>query len=273
MADERKPVGTFFGTPVYVDDMADRVTFGETKYPAFDGYCDEHIEPFPLAKGCPGCIANEPMRDMVMIAEDCSDGPIGDVKAVTKPTYAVSTKSDPPRTGKTVTTTSWSDMLQSQPVREAMQWTEDANTEPVPMRNHAYQRAVEEQPLGCSEYEQTEATQLVADPMDRVVDGLTVSECLARYEVRQRESLMPYDDRYWDMKRDPHLFPKGRRDEGDPSWGPYERERNVPRGFRLNDAQLTAAKSAWSTALKRKQQEAREGERVSVVRERDEDGE
>lgn len=77
-----------------------------------------------------------------------------------------------------------------------------------------------------------------ADPMERAVDGLTVRECLDIFQRMQREDTTT------------------RR----ASYRP------------LNDAQIDAARSAWSASLKRMQSERREKERVSVVVERDEDG-
>jgi hypothetical protein len=75
------------------------------------------------------------------------------------------------------------------------------------------------------------------DPLERYVDGLTVRECLARYEAWQREDVK--DKRYANMKR-------------------------LRDGY-LNRAQQEAARTAWSTALKRKQAEQREKERNEVV--------
>lgn len=68
------------------------------------------------------------------------------------------------------------------------------------------------------------------------VDGLTVAECLERYQAFQRN----------------------------------ERRSIVPL---LTDRQLEAARTAWSSALRAKQQEQRAKERHQVVCERDEDGE
>lgn len=102
------------------------------------------------------------------------------------------------------------------------------------------------------------------DPMERYVDGLTVHECLARYEARMAEELRDYDSDHWDMKRDtPIPIPLD-----NPTW---QREQRYPRGFRLNDAQLSAARTAWSSALRAKQAEARAKERVCAYWEGNED--
>lgn len=76
------------------------------------------------------------------------------------------------------------------------------------------------------------------DPMDRIVDGLSVRRCLERYTAWQRESK-----------------------DGD--W----REGEIWSGPRpsLTAAQKAAARLAWSSELKRKQDEARAKERVDVV--------
>lgn len=74
------------------------------------------------------------------------------------------------------------------------------------------------------------------DPMERLVDGLTVRECLAAYERLQREDHTTH-------------------------------ARYVPvslGGVHLTPNQHAAARLAWSDELKRKQQEAGEKERRSV---------
>lgn len=74
------------------------------------------------------------------------------------------------------------------------------------------------------------------DPMDRLVDGLTVRECLAAYERLQREDHTTH-------------------------------ARYVPvslGGVHLTPNQRDAARLAWSAELKRKQQEAEAKERASV---------
>lgn len=88
------------------------------------------------------------------------------------------------------------------------------------------------------------------DPMERMVDGLAVRECLERYSAWQRE-----DVRQTEWAKTEPLKPKHLRAE-------Y-----------LTVAQVEAARTAWSAALKRKQAEQREKERNEVVCERDEDGE
>ena len=75
------------------------------------------------------------------------------------------------------------------------------------------------------------------DPMERYVDGLIVRECLERYEAWQRE------------------------DVRDTRWA---KTRKLRDGY-LSLAQVTAAREAWSLALKGKQAAAREKERCQVV--------
>ena len=74
------------------------------------------------------------------------------------------------------------------------------------------------------------------DPMERMVDGLTVRECLDAFERNQRER-------------------------------PTHHARFVPvslRGVYLTMAQLAAARLAWSSALRAKQAEVKERDRLSV---------
>lgn len=68
------------------------------------------------------------------------------------------------------------------------------------------------------------------DQMERIVDGLTLRECLNIYEAMQR------DDRFLQF-----LGPDG-----------------------LTTNQLIAAKEAWSAELKRKQSESKEKERAAI---------
>jgi hypothetical protein len=83
------------------------------------------------------------------------------------------------------------------------------------------------------------------DPLDRFVDGLRVRECLWMFQQNQRAADLGCWTQVWsDGKHRP-----------------------------LTTAQLTAARSAWSSALRAKQAEAREKERREVVCERDEEGE
>lgn len=82
------------------------------------------------------------------------------------------------------------------------------------------------------EFEQTEAQQLVADPLDHVVDGLTVRECLARYEAWQREWV------------------------GGTTWKRGDTYLTLP--------QVDAARSAWSSSLRTLQSEQRERGRVEI---------
>jgi hypothetical protein len=73
------------------------------------------------------------------------------------------------------------------------------------------------------------------DPMERMVDGLSVRECLARYSIMQRV------DGY------------GAAD--------YARAREF---YQLTPLQKEAARSAWSSSLRAKQAEVKERDRLSV---------
>lgn len=77
------------------------------------------------------------------------------------------------------------------------------------------------------------------DPMERYVDGLTVRECLERFTAMQR---------------------------GDGT-APVMTYKGVPIGIRnpLTPDQKDAARLAWSSELKRKQEQAKESNRVEVV--------
>lgn len=79
------------------------------------------------------------------------------------------------------------------------------------------------------------------DPLDQLVDGLTVRECLERYQDWQQEGARLLKDK-------PRVFIK-----------------------RLTPAQLSAARSAWSSALRAKQAEARAEQRVCTYWEGNED--
>lgn len=78
-----------------------------------------------------------------------------------------------------------------------------------------------------------DASCVKCDTLERYVDGLTVRECLSRYEAWQRE------------------------DSG-------SKMRRMRDGY-LTRAQMLAAQDAWSSALRAKQAEAREKERCEVV--------
>jgi len=79
------------------------------------------------------------------------------------------------------------------------------------------------------------------DPMDRIVDGLMVRDCLRRYQANLRE-----------LDSASHKLTRIL--------------------YGLTPPQLEAARLAWSTELKRKVAETRERERNQIVCERDEDG-
>lgn len=81
--------------------------------------------------------------------------------------------------------------------------------------------------LGCGNTE----SKCSRDRMDCFVDGLTVRQCLERYEFNQRNDLAV-------------------------NWWP-----KCP----MTPLQLSAARSAWSAALRAKQQEERERERMAIV--------
>jgi hypothetical protein len=92
--------------------------------------------------------------------------------------------------------------------------------------------------LGCGSADCVGASEGVTACPDRIVDGLTVRECLERYERLQRM------DRHtgigWCYRTPEELYP-------------------------LTVAQHLAAQSAWSSALRAKQQETRQKERERVV--------
>ena len=143
--------------------------------------------------------------------------------------------------------------------------TEPSTTVTVTMRDQAYRRAVEQKnerietvndALGRRRLfipfdfgEQAEAQQIAAGPTEPLIDGLTTAECLERYEAWQRAD-----------------YGCGRSADG---WIHYK----MPMvSAALTDAQLDAARSAWSAALRAKTQQAEEKRRVEVVCERDEEG-
>lgn len=83
-----------------------------------------------------------------------------------------------------------------------------------------------------------------ADPMERMVDGLTVAECLERFTAWQREG-SGYGGgttTYW-----------------------IDGVRHVRPWSLDTHAQVAAAREAWSAALRAKQEEARERERRQIV--------
>lgn len=98
--------------------------------------------------------------------------------------------------------------------------------------------------LGCPHLrrvgKQVEPQPEPTDPLDRIVDGLTVRECLERYQAWQRE----------DVSQVPGRPASGRWSVAEPY---------------LTTAQVEAARLAWSAELKRKQDEAKAKERVEVV--------
>ena len=83
------------------------------------------------------------------------------------------------------------------------------------------------------------------DPMERMVGGLTVRECLERYEAYQRA------------------------DYGGGTCANGGISMKFPTRATLTTEQLAAARIAWSAELRRKQAEARERERTAVVLESD----
>lgn len=83
----------------------------------------------------------------------------------------------------------------------------------------------------------------LADPMDRVVDGLTVRECLERFEQwqRTRDSQQGGNTVYW---RD------GQR---------------MVRPWNMSHEQVAAARTAWSLELKRKAEQSKAKERAATM--------
>jgi hypothetical protein len=79
------------------------------------------------------------------------------------------------------------------------------------------------------------------DQLDRFVDGLTVRECLARYEAWQRE------------------------DVRETNWAKTQLSKPAyQRAEYLTLAQVSAARAAWSSSLRSKQEQASEKQRVDV---------
>lgn len=80
------------------------------------------------------------------------------------------------------------------------------------------------------------------DPMERMVDGLTVRECLEKYQAWQRAD-----------------YGAGSHRDG------WYRIRMPMQTAALTDLQKAAAQSAWSAQLRAKQEQVREKERVEIV--------
>lgn len=94
------------------------------------------------------------------------------------------------------------------------------------------------------------------DPLDRFVDGLRVRECLRLFTIGM--------DRDWEQQRDGSAaYHRGIDGKCVPTPPGYREDWFAAQA--LTTVQLTAARFAWSSKLRRKQQEARERERAQVV--------
>jgi hypothetical protein len=216
--------------------------------------CEVHDRTF--LTGCFDC-AHERIFG---VHDECSDVPTSDIVAVTEPTYAVGT-------ANVIGTGSWTrgwlfDERFADP-RAEFEQTEaqqmvagvDFGSEPPMVTMHSVPDSAArlspdcQAPLCCrwSPCSPCEDMRIFGepeqqDPMDRLVDGLTVRECLARYEAWQRNR---------DLQRGGSTV----------YWVDGER---LVRPWDMTHPQMAAAQSAWSSALCNLQSEQRERERVEI---------